>query len=184
MQDLDALIERIRGRITNFQDPEACWLWTGSRTSSGPRLQMMRSRDRTPFFQPVVARPFGVVRVGKNQRKVVHKIVYEWATKNVPKSDKYRLFNGCGDTLCCNPSHWVLKDTVAERFNAQNPEAKSAEEIDREARRDCSELLESLLATTEPRCFTDIQNHPYMVDFQPRLIQEVLRDIGKPHLCE
>lgn len=183
MQDLDALIERIRGRITNFLEPDKCWVWTGARTVAGPRLQMMRLRDHTPFYQPVVDRAFGLARVGKGQRKPVHKIVYEWMTPDVPKSPKYRLFNECGDTLCCNPAHWQLKDPHFELY-FKTAEERSLEEVNREARRDCSELLESMLATTEPRCFADIQDHPYMQDFQPVLIKEVLRDIGKIHLCD
>lgn len=183
MQDLDALIERIRGRITNFLEPGKCWLWTGARTASGPRLQMMRNRDRIPFYQPVVDRAFGLVRVGNGKRKPVHKVVYEWSTPDAKRSPAYRLFNTCGDTLCCNPAHWDVKDPNYERY-FQTAEERSVEEIERETRRDCADLLESLLATTEPRCFADIENHPYMQDFQPVLIKEVLRDIGKPHLCE
>jgi hypothetical protein len=121
--------------------------------------------------------------VGNGKRKPVHKIVYEWATPQIEKSPTYRLFNSCGNTLCCNPAHWELKDPNYERY-FQSAEARSVEEVDRETRRDCSELLESLLATSEPRCFSDIQHHPYMADFQPILIKEVLRGIGKPHLCE
>jgi hypothetical protein len=182
MLDLDALMQRIAGRITDFMKPEKCWLWTGASTKAGPRMQMMRDRDRIPFFQPVVSRPFGIVKVD-GRRRPVHKLVYEWLTPEVMKSPKYRLYNDCGNSLCCNPSHWILKDPAAGQFAGQQ-EGKSAEEIQHEARLDCLELLESLLATTQPRCFSDIEHHPYMVDFQPKLIKEVLSDIGKEHLCD
>jgi hypothetical protein len=51
-------------------------------------------------------------------------------------------------------------------------------------RQDCNDLLESLLSTHTPRTFADVQNHPYMADFPPDLIKEVLSDIGKSHLTQ
>lgn len=182
MEDLDAVVERIRGRITDFLKPDVCWPWTGARTAAGPRLQMMRNRDRIPFYQPVMARSFGLAKVN-GKRKPVHKIIFEWSTPHVPKSSTYRLYNECRNTLCCNPQHWRLHDREAVEMGealAANAQTDSALEM----RRDCAELLEAMLAVNQPRCFADIQNHPYMVDFQPAVIKEVLRGIGKDHLAE
>jgi hypothetical protein len=142
----------------------------------------MYDSARIPYYQPVNVRPFGLVRI-EGKRWPVHKVVYEWSTPQIEKSPTYRLYNQCRDTLCCNPEHWLMRDREAEEAAKA---ASAAAPVDPELmlRRDCEELLEALLAVTQPRCFDDIQNHPYMMDFQPAVIKEVLRGIGKDHLCQ
>lgn len=177
-EQLQLLVDRIKSRITNFGTPNVCWPWTGAKTKAGPRLQMMRTRDRTPFYQPVVTKPYGLVKLGKNKRMAPHKIVYEWSTPHILKTPKYRLVNRCGNTLCCNPDHWLLRDKDAAMFMAGTPTGDPRTE----QRQECKELMESLLAVTQPRCYDDVANHPYMADFPPEMIKEVLRAVGKDHL--
>jgi hypothetical protein len=180
MEDLDAVVERIKGRITDFLKPNVCWPWTGARTASGPRMQKMRDRDNVPFYQPVIARSFGLVKV-EGKRIPVHKIIYEWSNQQLLKTPSYRLYNKCSNTLCCNPQHWRLHDREAEAV--KSAAASAPADPDLEMKSDCAELLEALLAVTQPRGFADIQNHPYMVDFPPAVIKEVLRALGKDYLC-
>lgn len=184
MENLDDVVARIRDRITDFLEPEACWLWTGARTVAGPRMQKMRRRsDNTPFFQHVVTRSFGLVRVDA-KRVPVHKVIYEWANQsNRDKPTNYRLYNECRNTLCCNPEHWRVHDSDAEQAK-KIAEANANQDPMALVKQDCAELLEALLAVNQPRNFADVQDHPYMVDFQPAVIKEVLCAIGKSHLCD
>jgi hypothetical protein len=178
--ELNLLVERIKGRITNFGIEGRCWPWTGAKTMEGPRLQKMRTRSHAAFLQPVISKPYGLVKLGKNKRKAPHKIVFEWSTPHILKSAKYRLLNECGDTLCCNPAHWAFRDRDSAMLeDVFTPPEPGSDDLHRE----CRDLLESLLAVDQPRNFDDIRNHPYMIDFQPELIKEVLRGIGKGHLA-
>ncbi|KVZ62230.1 hypothetical protein [Burkholderia ubonensis] len=178
--ELEELIARIKDRIENFGQSDVCWPWKGAKTKAGPRLKMARTSDMVPFYQPAVVTSYGLVKIGKGRRKVVHKIVYEWATPDVAKSDRYRLVNECGNTLCCNYTHWRFIDN-GPPTHTEGEDTPDAKAVLKEA---CVELLESMLAVTQPRSLADVMNHPYMVDFQPELIKEVLRDIGKGHLVE
>lgn len=180
--DLAALVARIKDRIDNFGQLDICWPWKGAKTKAGPRLKMVRTSDMVPFYQPTVVTSYGLVKVGRGKRKVVHKIVYEWATPDIAKSDRYRLVNECGNTLCCNYTHWRFIDNgPPTQVSGEGGNPADAMAVLKEA---CVELLENMLAVTQPRSFVDVVNHPYMVDFQPDLIKEVLRDIGKGHLVE
>jgi hypothetical protein len=176
---LDDIVGRIRDRIENFGVDDVCWPWTGARTRAGLRRQLVRDRDYRGFYVPVRVDAYGLVKTGRGKREVVHRVVYRWATQEVPKSEHFRLINTCGLTLCCNPTHWLLKDRRAPRRVGGAMPANPLAAL----RRDCEELLESQLATSAPRCFGDVQDHPYMADFPPELIKEVLRAIGKEHLA-
>lgn len=179
--ELQRLIDRIKDRIQNFGEQDVCWPWVGAKTKAGARLQKTRTSDMVPFYVPTVVSSYGLVKVGKGRRRAVHKIVYEWATPQLGKSEVYRLANECNNTLCCNPAHWRLIDNGPPAVAPEGRASPDAMTILREA---CEELLESLLAVSQPRSFDEVRNHPYMIDFQPELIKEVLRGIGKGHLAD
>lgn len=177
MSALDDIVERIRDRIQNFGVEDQCWPWTGASTKAGTRRQLMRNAAFEPRYVHTYVNAYGLVK-SKGKRFPVHKIVFQWATQNIPKSGNFRLRNNCGNTLCCNYHHWTMVDPNPPQAGGVQTSAPSAA-----LRQDCHELLDSLLATTTPRTFKDVQNHPYMVDFSPELIKEVLCDIGKEHLA-
>jgi hypothetical protein len=180
MSALDDVIERIRDRITNFGVEGECWPWTGTRTKDGMHKQMVRNAAFEPSYVLTRAKPYGLVKIN-GKRETTHKTVYRWATESVPKPDDFRLRNSCGNTLCCNPAHWVLVIKAGSMPTVGGAMTSTPTAL---LRQDCNDLLESLLSTHTPRTFADVQNHPYMADFPPDLIKEVLSDIGKSHLTQ
>lgn len=83
-------------RVDQSGGPDACWPWTGSRTSTG-------------YGQMAV--------LGENCPQATHRVA--WALANGPIPDGMWVLHRCDTPLCVNPAHLFLgtsQDNIADKL--------------------------------------------------------------------
>ena len=89
---MPAFVDRFKSLI-RVGGPDECWTWSGQVDCRG----FGRIRDKRRTF-------------GKDCYSA-HKLAYQLANPNVPVRKNERIDQTCGNRLCCNPAHLVLRRT-------------------------------------------------------------------------
>lgn len=100
------LEEIILGKRTMKDLPAECMPWTGRKTISNSRLRPKIERDhnKRPYKTLVPETPYGLIIV-EGKRLLVHRYIFVLLKKPFYE---FTMRNHCGNTLCCNPMHWLV----------------------------------------------------------------------------
>jgi hypothetical protein len=158
--------------------PMECMLWTGAKLGGHTRQRTSKSaRDGLTIDIIQDEKAYGVVR-WQTKTISVQRLIFLLAMK---PDFEFRMWSNCEVPLCVNPLHYDVKSLEIEPpppdptiFMGIDEDAWTEEEVE--------EVLDALLASSEPKSWKDIMAFPDLADAPEDLLRKVLRRLNKGHL--
>ncbi|KIX16300.1 hypothetical protein [Paracoccus sp. 228] len=158
--------------------PETCMPWTGRKTAAEPRIRVKKLRDYNgrPYMQRSLDRPYGIITV-EGRRLSVHRYVFMLLIK---PNYAFTLWNQCGNTLCCNPSHWTIHGEIETPEDL--PEGFYYDPDEPWTQREVNDLLDQALAKYIFYSWQELIENPLLEDCPHDMLMEGLTEFRRREL--